>query len=160
MQALTTACLTNQLNGVRKLILVWSSQIGDLPQYCFGTFLALIKKKMHICNAVMLIWFPDSNWVIPKQISQFSFEAVEVQNATNKVTFAKSTSSHAFYYTCTNRALGEIPYTVSDNEYGPFAILWSKSAIFRGVWQNIDMQLHPWAPTTLIPHIRAFKRGI
>ena len=50
--------------------------------------------------------------------------------------------------------------TVSENEYGPFAILWSKSAIFRGAWQNVDMQLHPWAPTALIPHIRAFKRGI
>ena len=50
--------------------------------------------------------------------------------------------------------------TISENEYGTFAILWSKSAIFRGAWQNVDMQLHPWAPTTLIPHIRAFKRGI
>ena len=51
-------------------------------------------------------------------------------------------------------------YTVSENEYGPFATLWSKSAIFRGVWQNVDIQLHPWAPTALLPHIRAFKRGI
>ena len=49
--------------------------------------------------------------------------------------------------------------TVSDNEYGLFAILWSKSAIFRGAWQNVDMQLHNWALAALIPHIRAFKRG-
>ena len=51
-------------------------------------------------------------------------------------------------------------YTLSKNDYGPFAILWSKSAIFRGAWQNVDMQLHPWTPTALIPHFRAFKRGI
>ena len=40
-QALTTACLKNQLNGVPKLILVCSSQIGDLLQYCFGTFFGI-----------------------------------------------------------------------------------------------------------------------
>ena len=31
--------------------------------------------------------------------------AVDVQNATNKVTFAKSTPSDAFYYTCTSNGL-------------------------------------------------------
>ena len=33
--------------------------------------------------------------------------------------------------------------TVSENEYGTFAILWSKSAIFRGAWQNVNMQPLP-----------------
>ena len=43
-------------------------------------------------------------WYQNKLLSSH-LQAVEVQNTTNKVTFAKSTSSHAFYYTCTNRAL-------------------------------------------------------
>ena len=68
---------------------------------------------------------------------------------------------HAFWWPNQKKCLVDFSTdTVSDNEYGPFAILWSKSAIFRGAWQNVDMQLHPWAPTALIPHIRAFKRGI
>ena len=52
------------------------------------------------------------------------------------------------------------PNTVPENECELFAVLWSKTAIFRGQGQNVDMQPHPWAPTALIPHTRAFKRGI
>ena len=48
-------------------------------------------------------------------------------------------------------------YTVPENECEAFAVLWSKTAIFRGAWQNVDMQQHPWVSTALIPHIRAFK---
>ena len=50
--------------------------------------------------------------------------------------------------------------TVPENECGVFAVLWSKTANFREAWQNVNMQPLPWAPTALIPHIRAFKRGI
>ena len=50
--------------------------------------------------------------------------------------------------------------TVPENECEAFAVLWSKTAVFRGAWQNVNMQPLPWAPTALIPHIRAFKRGI
>ena len=50
--------------------------------------------------------------------------------------------------------------TAVDGCLHTFAILWSKSAIFRGVWQNVNKQLHLWAPPALIPHFRAFKRGI
>ena len=52
------------------------------------------------------------------------------------------------------------PNTVPENECELFAVLWSKTAIFRGAWQNVDMQLRPWAPISLIPHIRDFKRSI
>ena len=51
-------------------------------------------------------------------------------------------------------------YTAKSVWLHTIAILWSKSAIFRGAWQNVGMLLHPWAPTALIPHFRAFKRGI
>ena len=50
--------------------------------------------------------------------------------------------------------------TVPENECEAFAVLWSKTANFRGAWHNVNMQPLPWAPTALIPHIRAFKRGI
>ena len=43
-------------------------------------------------------------WYQNKLLSSH-LQAVDVQNATNKVTFAKSTPSDAFYYTCTNRIL-------------------------------------------------------
>ena len=33
---------------------------------------------------------------------------------------------------------------------GTFGILWSKTAIFRGVWQNVNMQPHPWAPRGVV----------
>ena len=48
-------------------------------------------------------WTPIE-WYQNKLLSSH-LQAVEVQNATSKVTFAKSTSSDAFYYTCTSRGL-------------------------------------------------------
>ena len=38
--------------------------------------------------------------------------------------------------------------------------LMKQNCYFQRAWQNVDMQPHPWAPTALIPHFRAFKRGI
>ena len=43
-------------------------------------------------------------WYQNKLLSSH-LQAVDVQNATNKVIFAKSTSSDAFYYTCTSNGL-------------------------------------------------------
>ena len=43
-------------------------------------------------------------WYQNKLLSSH-LQAVDVQNATNKVTFAKSTPSDAFYYTCTSNGL-------------------------------------------------------
>ena len=46
-------------------------------------------------------------WYQNKLLSSH-LQAADVQNATNKVTFAKSTPSDAFYYTCTSNGLVEI----------------------------------------------------
>ena len=62
-------------------------------------------------------------------------QAVEVQNATNKVTFAKSTSSHAFYYTCTNIALN------SSNENCQSAML---STLLRPFTKRVSMEWLYW----------------
>ena len=43
-------------------------------------------------------------WYQNKLLSSH-LQAADVQNATNKVTFAKSTPSDAFYYTCTSNGL-------------------------------------------------------
>ena len=43
--------------------------------------------------------------------------------------------------TYTTSVQSSITVTVSENEYGTFAILWSKSAVFRGAWQDVNMQL-------------------
>ena len=43
-------------------------------------------------------------------------------------------------YNCLRVASKSCFVTVSENEYGTYAILWSKSAIFRGAWQNVNMQ--------------------
>ena len=51
-------------------------------------------------------------------------------------------------------------YTDKSITLHTISVLWSKTAIFRGAWHNVNMQPLPWAPTALIPHIRAFKRGI
>ena len=40
------------------------------------------------------------------------------------------------------------------------ATVWSKMAIFREVWRNINMQPRPWASQALIPHSWAFQKGI
>ena len=56
--------------------------------------------------------------MIPKQTLGSHLQAAEEQNTTNKATFAKSTPSDAFYYTCTIRALlGVISDRVSNPEH-------------------------------------------
>ena len=43
---------------------------------------------------------------------------------------------------------------------GTGAVSWSKAAIFREVYRNIEMSLFQWGPWAFMPHTSTFRRGI
>ena len=95
-------------------------------------------------------WTTTSNHAIATKAC--GYEKISVASAERNRVIV----NHDMYYTFVFASL----YTAKIRINRTVACLWSKTPIFRWAWHNKELQPRPWAPTALIPHFRAFKRGI